>query len=68
MIWIFLKYQQEGLFKNVQDGISRPIGSRVIQNTKGETVLVDTLYKMIYTLLAQTLELLSVQVQALKWQ
>ena len=29
--------------KNVQDGTSRPQGSREIQKTKEETVLVDTL-------------------------
>ena len=31
--------------KNVHDGISRPIGSKEIQKTKVETLLVDTLYK-----------------------
>ena len=41
--WIFLKSTQEGLFKNIQDGIFRPLGSREIQKTKVETVLVDTL-------------------------
>ena len=30
--------------KNVQFGISRPLGSREIQNTKLATVLRDTLY------------------------
>ena len=34
----------KGLLKNVQDGISRPQGSREIHKTKVETVLVDTLY------------------------
>ena len=32
--------------KNVQDGISRPLGSQEIQKTKVETVLWDTLYKL----------------------
>ena len=30
--------------KNVQDGTSRPQGSREIKKTKVETVLMDTLY------------------------
>ena len=30
--------------KNVQDGISTPIGSREIQKTEVDTVLWDTLY------------------------
>ena len=42
--WIFLKSTRKGLLKNVQDGISRPLGSREIQKTKVETVLWDTLY------------------------
>ena len=42
--WIFLKSTQAGLFKNIQDGIFKPLGSRKIQKTKAETVLVDTLY------------------------
>ena len=41
--WIFLKSTQKGLLKNVQDGVSRPLGSREIQQTKAETVLVDNL-------------------------
>ena len=41
---MFLKYTQKGLLKNVQDGISRPLGSRGIQGTKVATVLRDTLY------------------------
>ena len=32
------------LLKNVQDGISRPLGNRTIQKTKVETDLLDTLY------------------------
>ena len=35
---------QKGQLKNVQDGISRPQGSREIQKTKAERVLRDTLY------------------------
>ena len=42
--WIFLKSARKGQLKNVQDGISRPLGSREIQKTKVETVLWDTLY------------------------
>ena len=41
--WIFSKYTQKGLLKNVQDGISRPLGSQEIQETKVATVLRDTL-------------------------
>ena len=42
---IFLKSTQNGLLKNVKDGISRPLGSREIQKkTKVDTVLWDTLY------------------------
>ena len=33
--WTFLKYTQEGLFKNVQDGISRRLGSR--KNSKNKS-------------------------------
>ena len=40
---IFLKSTQNGLLKNVQYGISRPLESQEIQQTKAETVLVDTL-------------------------
>ena len=32
----FLKSTQKGLLKNVQDGISRPLGSREITKSKGE--------------------------------
>ena len=39
----FLKSTQNGLLKNVQDEISRPLGSREIHKTKAETVLWDTL-------------------------
>ena len=39
-----MKSTQIGLLKNVQDGISRPLGSREIQETKVATVLRDTLY------------------------
>ena len=42
--WIFLKSTQKGLLKNFQDGISRPLGSQEIQETKVATVLRDTLY------------------------
>ena len=38
---VFLESTQKGLLKNVQDGVSRPLGSREIQKTKVETVLVD---------------------------
>ena len=41
---IFLKSTLKGQLKNVQDEISRPLGSREIQKAKAETVLVDTLY------------------------
>ena len=44
---MFLKSTQKGLLKNVQDGISKPLGSREILKTKVETVLWDTLYKSI---------------------
>ena len=46
--WIFLKSTQKGLLKNVQDGISRPLGSREIQKTKVGTILWDTLYLSYY--------------------
>ena len=46
--WIFLKSTQNGLLKNVQYGISRPLGSREIQKTKVATVLRDTLYNPVY--------------------
>ena len=46
--WIFLKSTQKGLLKNVQDGISRPLGSREIQKTKVGTILRDTLYKVVF--------------------
>ena len=42
--WIFLKSTQNWLLKDVQYGISRPLGSREIQQTKVATVLRDTLY------------------------
>ena len=42
--WIFLRTTQKGLLENVQDKISRPLGSWEIQQTKAETVLVDNLY------------------------
>ena len=41
---IFLKSTQKWLLKNVPDGISRPLGSRVIQKTKRSRELRDTLY------------------------
>ena len=40
----FFKSTRKGQLNNVQDGISRPLGSREIQKTKVEIVLVDTLY------------------------
>ena len=40
---IFLKSTQKRLLESAQDGISRPLGSREIQQTKVYTVLVDTL-------------------------
>ena len=40
----FLKSTQKWLLKNVQDGISRTLGSREIQKAKVGTVLPDTLY------------------------
>ena len=43
--WTFLKSTRNGLLKNVQYGISRPLGSREIQKTKVAAVLWDTLYK-----------------------
>ena len=46
--WIFSKSTQKGLLKNVQDGISRPLGSLEIQKTKVETDLLDTLYNIIH--------------------
>ena len=48
--WIVLKSTQIGLLKNVQDGISRPLGSREIQETKVATVLRDTLYLVVESL------------------
>ena len=42
--WIVLNSAQKGLLKNVQDRISRPLGSREIHKTKVYTVLLDTLY------------------------
>ena len=41
----FLNSTRKGQLKNVQDGISRRLGSREIQETKVGTVLPDTLYK-----------------------
>ena len=41
---IFFKSTRKGQLKNVQDGISRRLGSREIQKTKVGTVLPDTLY------------------------
>ena len=35
---------QNGRMKNVQYGISRPLGSREIQETEVDTVMRDTLY------------------------
>ena len=43
-MWIFSNSTWKGQLKNVQDGKSRPLGSRDIQKTKVETVLRDTLY------------------------
>ena len=37
------KIYTERAVENVQDGISRPIGSREIQKTKVERILLDTL-------------------------
>ena len=34
------------LLKNVQDGISRPLGNQAFQKTKVETDLLDTLYNV----------------------
>ena len=45
--WIFLKSTRNGLLKNVQYGISRPLGSREIQKTKVANVLRDTLYSRV---------------------
>ena len=36
--WISLESTQIGQLKNVQDGISRPLGSREIQKTNVEPV------------------------------
>ena len=44
-MWILLNSTWKGQLKNVQDGKSRPQGSREIQKTKVETVLRDTLYE-----------------------
>ena len=43
-MWTFSNSTWKGQLKNVQDEISRPLGSREIQKTKVETVLWDTLY------------------------
>ena len=43
-MWTFSNSTRKGQLKNVQDEISRPLGSREIQKTKVETVLRDTLY------------------------
>ena len=49
-MWTFSNSTRKGQLKNVQDEISRPLGSREIQKTKVETVLRDTLYlKLIIT-------------------
>ena len=46
---IFLKSTRKGLLKNVNDGVSRPLGGREIQKRKVGTVLPDTLYLDKYT-------------------
>ena len=45
------KIYTKGLWENVKDGISRPIGSQEIQKTKVETDLLDTLcmYACVFT-------------------
>ena len=43
---IFLESARNGLLNNVQYGISRPLGSREIQQTKVGAVLVDTQYNI----------------------
>ena len=43
-MWTFSNSTRKGQLKNVEDEISRPLGSREIQKTKVETVLWDTLY------------------------
>ena len=48
--WIFSNSTWKGQLKNVQDGISRPLGSREIHKTKVETVLRDTLYFCLLTI------------------
>ena len=45
-MWTFSNSTWKGQLKNVQDEISRPLGSREIQKTKVETVLWDTLYML----------------------
>ena len=45
--WIFSKSTENGLLKNVQYGITFPLGSREIPKTKVDTVLWDTLYNAI---------------------
>ena len=45
-MWTFSNSTWKGQLKNVQDEISRPLGSREIQKTKVETVLRDTLYNL----------------------
>ena len=39
----FLKSMRKGLLKNVQDGISRPLGSREITKSKGEVFFTHPL-------------------------
>ena len=43
-IKLFLKSTEKELLKNVQDGISRPLKSKEIQETKVAIVLRDTLF------------------------
>ena len=43
-MWTFSNSTRKGQLKNVQDEISRPLGSREIKKTKAERVLRDTLY------------------------
>ena len=47
-MWTFSNSTWKGQLKNVQDEISRPLGSREIQKTKVETVLRDTLYFLVF--------------------
>ena len=68
-MWIFSNSTWKGQLKNVQDGISRPLGSLESQKTKVETVLRNTLYLvMLYILLSGFLQILYNEKMALSDQ